>query len=251
MQITAPYGYGEVVPLQKNHKVLMPAGTTPIFCRTLNALAVSFSEFAAAARDYPIVFVSSDGGGSFAPLLVLGLADGCNLFVNAAGDWDPGVYLPAFVRRYPFCISKVYVDGKPRGERVICVAKAYLDEGGFALFDTEGRPTERWQAAERLIADYEADLDRTAQMCAALARLQILAPFSMQVVEDSRPATRLAGMFRVDEAKLAALRPAAHKALVTKGMMGRVYAHLHSLQNFSRLYARECALRAPPAARRG
>lgn len=252
MQITAPYGYGEIVPLQKSHRVLMPTGTTPIFCRTLNALAVSFSEFAVAARDYPIVLISSDNGKSFAPVIVLGLADGSNLFVSAAGDWDPGVYLPAFVRRYPFCISKIYVDGEPRGDRVMCVAKAYIDDGGVALFDAGGRPTERWQAAERLVAEYEADLDRTAQMSAALARLQILAPFSMQVVEDNRPATRLAGMYRVDEAKLAELKPAAHKALVTKGLMSRIYAHLHSLENFSRLYARERALRSPPRpARRG
>jgi hypothetical protein len=50
MQITAPYGYDEIVPLQKTHRVLLPAGTTPAFCRRLNALAVSVAEFTAAAR---------------------------------------------------------------------------------------------------------------------------------------------------------------------------------------------------------
>lgn len=252
MQISAPYGYDEIAPLNKQHKVLLPAGGTPAFCRALNALALSYSEFAVAARDYPIVFATRDEGKSYSPVIVLGLADRSNLFVNAAGDWDPGAYLPAFVRRYPFCISKLYTDGKPGSERIVCVAKAYLDEGGVALFDARGAATSRWQAIERLLAEYEADLDRTADLCAALARLGILEPFSMQVVEDNRASVRLAGMHRVDEAKLTALKPAAHKALVAKGFMSRIYAHLHSLENFARLYAREQAARpAPVSARPG
>jgi hypothetical protein len=243
MKITAPYGYDEIVPLRKEHRVLMPAGNTPALCRTLNALAVSFAEIGVAGRDYPIVFATGDRGRTYAPVAVLGLARGANLFVSAAGDWDPSAYLPAFVRRYPFCISKLYVDGKPSSERVVCVAKAYIDGGGVALFDARGEATARWKNVERLLTDYEADLDRTAQLCAAIARLKLLEPFSMDVVENSRRATRLAGMFRVDENKLAALAPARLKVLATKGFLAPIYAHLQSLGNFSRLYEREKAAR--------
>ena len=238
MKITAPFGYGEIVPLEKAHRVLMPAGTTPDFCRALNALAISYAEFVVAARDYPIVFASADRGRTYAPVVVLGLAEGQNLFIHQSGEWDNTVYLPAFVRRYPFCLSKLYVDGEPRGERVVCVARAYLDAGGVALFDAAGAPTPRWQAAERLLAGFESDLDLTAQMCAALARMQLFQPFTMQVMRDERPALRLAGMHRVDEARLRDLKPASHKALVAKGYMSRIYAHLHSLENFARLYER-------------
>src|SRR4051812_12239854 len=141
MKITAPYGYDEIVPLQKTHRVLMPAGATPAFCRALNALAISLAEFTVAARDYPIVFATLDGGASFAPAIVLGLQQNANLFIDAAGAWDRAAYYPAFVRRYPFCISKLYVDGEPKSNRVVCVASAYIDPGGLALFDDEGRPT--------------------------------------------------------------------------------------------------------------
>ena len=54
----------------------------------------------------------------------------------------------------------------------------------------------------------------------------------------------MGGMYRVDEPRLRELRPASHKALVSKGYMGSIYAHLHSLENFSQLYARQ--LRAQP-----
>jgi len=251
MKITAPFGYDDIVPLEKQHRVLMSAGTTPAFCRALNALAISFSEFTAASRDYPIVFTTLDGGRSFAPVIVLGLAEGTNLFLDASGEWDPSAYLPAFVRRYPFCVSKIYVDGEARGDSVVCVAKSHVDANGVALFDAQGRPTERWSGMERLLAQYEADLDRTAQMCSALARLELLVPFTMQVVEDNRPGVRMAGMYRVDEARLKDLRPASLKVLVDKDFMGRIYAHLHSLGNFSRLHARQVAAQPGRTVRRG
>jgi hypothetical protein len=236
MQTTPPYGYDEIVPLRKEHRVRFSEDATPAFARKLNALAISLAEFTAAARDYPVVFASLDQGRSFAPLIVLGLEQGVNLFVGPGGDWERGAYYPAFVRRYPFCISKLYVDGRAQSERVVCVARSQLDDAGIALFDAAGNPSPRWAALERLLADYEADLDRTAQMCAALARFQLFEPFTMQHGE-----INLAGVHWVSEAKLRDLKAATLKLLVNKGHMGAIYAHLHSLQNFSRLVDRRAA----------
>jgi hypothetical protein len=243
VKITAPYGYDEIVPLQKAHRVLKAAGTTPAFCRNLNAIALSLAEFTIAARDYPIVFASLDGAKTFAPVALLGLEPGRNLFIDAAGQWSRDAYVPAYVRRYPFCISKLYVDGEPRGERVVCVAAAWVDAGGIELFDAQGRPTSEWLATERLLAEYEADLDRTAQMSAALARMQLLEPFTVERMGGAQPDLRLSGMYRVAEAKLKDLKPASHKALAEKGFTGLLHAHLHSLDNFSRLAARSAPLR--------
>jgi hypothetical protein len=239
MKITAPFGYDEIVPLRKEHRVLLPEGSTPAFARKLNALAISLAEFTTAARDYPIVFASLDEGKTYAPVIVLGLEAGVNLFVNDAGEWDKRVYFPAFVRRYPFCISKLYVDGEASSDRVVCIATSYIDPAGVALFEANGDATPRWKALERLLSEYEADLDRTAQMCASLSRLQLLEPFTMQVVTKDRPDFRLAGMHRVSEARLKDLKPASHKVLVSKGFMGLIYAHLHSIENFSRLVERQ------------
>lgn len=254
MQITAPFGYGEIIPLERGHKVLLPkvgagAGSaTPEFCRRLNAMAISFSEFILAGRDYPIVFSTPDAGQTFAPLVVLGLANEQNLFVNNEGEWAVDTYIPAFVRRYPFCISKVYVDGTPQSEKVVCIDRAYVDESGVALFDAAGAPLPVWREREKLLAEYEADLDLTAQMCAIFAKLDLFAPFTMQVTEGGKQALSLQGMHRIDEAKFLSLKAANHKALVEKGLMGRIYAHLFSLANFARLYDR--AVRQLPQRKR-
>jgi len=224
-QARAPIGYESVVPLQKKHRVLLPGGATPEFCRKINALALSAAEFVAAGRDYPIVFASADGGGSFAPVAVLGFAANSNLFVDAAGEWERGCYVPAYVRRFPFCLS---------GE-VVCVVKSYIDRGGIALHDKAGKPTAQWRPIEALISNYRTDLAGTASFCTALQRLGLLESF---VAEVKDPGVKVAGMARVSEARLRALPPIQLKALAEKGWLGLIYAHLHSLDGFLRLAER-------------
>ena len=49
----------------------------------------------------------------------------------------------------------------------------------------------------------------------------------------------LTGMYRVEEKKLAVLNAAQLKNLMKKGVMGRIFAHLISLDNFGRLLDRK------------
>jgi hypothetical protein len=246
LRITPPFGYNELHALQKTDRVLLPQGATPNFCRGVNALAVSWGEFVSAARDYPIVFASSDAQ-SYSPVAIVGLADGQNLFITGQGEWEAGSYIPAFVRRYPFCIAKVMVEGKQRDERLVCVEQGYLDKQGVALYDAAGKPTAQWASYERLLQDYEGDLDLTAQMCSVLAKLGLFSPFQFQVMQGKSASFTMKGMHRIDEKKLAELKPASHKALLAKGLMSKIYAHIHSLENFARLYSRALARSAQEA----
>ena len=52
-------------------------------------------------------------------------------------------------------------------------------------------------------------------------------------------ALNLAGMYRIEEKKLEFLNAAQHRNLFRKGIMGRIYAHLLSMDNFGRLMARK------------
>jgi hypothetical protein len=248
LSISPPFGYSELAPLQKTDRVLIPHGATPEFCRAVNALALSAGEFVAAARDYPIAFASNDAG-VYTPVAILGLADRQNLFVNERGEWLPESYVPAFVRRYPFCIARV-ASGDKANERLVCVEKAYLDKQGIALYDDAGQPSATWQNLERLLEQYENDLELTTQMCAMLDKLGLFSPFQFQVMQGATPAFTMKGMHRIDEKKLGELKPASHKALVTKGLMSRIYAHIHSLENFGRLYTRALARAAEDARRK-
>jgi hypothetical protein len=242
MQISPPFGFQDIVPLHKSHGVKLPDGNAlPAFVQTTNAMPISYAEFAPVCHDYPIVFVSSDQGKTFAAVAVLGLANGENLFV-ANGSWEPNVYVPAYVRRYPFCMARVTLENQEQANRLICIEKAYVADGGEKLFDAKGEPTERWKGIEQLLKEYEADLERTREMCAILADYQLLEPFTMQATPNGGAPMNLSGMFRVQESKLEHLNAAQHKNLYKKGMVGRIYAHLLSLANFGRLLNRRAQM---------
>ena len=240
MQISAPFGYTEITPFLKNHKVaLLDPGVLPSFTQQLNAIPVSYTEFNVAHRDFPLVFSSGDDGKSFAPVAVLGLEAMENLFVLNDG-WAPGVYVPAYVRRYPFCMARVTLDNIEQAERLICVEKDHIaDTGGVMMFDDKQEPLPRWKEVEKLLEEYEADLERTKEMCGILADYGLLEPFTMQATMNAGGSMHLTGMFRVDEKKLEFLNASQHKNLIKKGVMSKIYIHLLSLDNFGRLLDRK------------
>ena len=242
MQIVPPFGYREVVPFQKTHRVRLPGiRETPEFIRRGNAMPISHTEFLLVARDYPIVFATNDQGKSFAAVAVLGMSTE-NLFFSEAG-WAGQVYVPAYVRRYPFCMARVRRGKSAQPDHLICVEKAFLDdERGEALFDAKGAPSEKWALIERLLSEYEADLERTREMCAILADYGVLEPFTMQATlskEKGGGSLQLGGMHRVNEKSLENLNAAQLKNLMRKGLLARTYLHLASLENFSRLLERK------------
>jgi hypothetical protein len=248
MQINPPFGFKEIVPLYKNQKVRLPAaGELPEFVRATNAVPVSYTEFGVAHRDYPLVFTSTDEGQTFSPVAVLGVAGSENLFL-ADGGWDNAVYMPAYIRRYPFCMARVTLDKVEQADRLICIEKTFVSDSGERMFGDDGAPMERWQPIEKLLNEYEADLERTREMCSILADYALLEPFTIQATLKAGGSMNLGGMYRVEEKKLEFLNAAQHKNLIKKGIMGRIYAHLLSLDNFGRLLAKKNTAAAKAAA---
>ena len=244
MQIAPPFGYKEVVPFLKTHKVrLLAPGEVPEFAQRGNAIPISHTEFQPVARHYPIVFTSGDGKSDFAPVAVLGLGAGENLFC-VDGRWAPGVYVPAYARRYPFCMARVKLNNAEQKDRLICIEKSNVVDEGEALFDGQGAPSEKWRGLERLLGEYEADLERSREMCSILSDYGLLEPFTLQATPKAEGAKRLqmTGLYRVAEKKIEDLNSAQLKNLVRKGILPRVYMHLLSLENFARLLDRKAGL---------
>jgi hypothetical protein len=242
MQISPPFGYKELVPLNRSQKVrLLTPGEVPEFARTLNAIPISYTEFSPVARDYPIVFTSGDKGASYAPVAVLGLTQGENLYFRD-GAWAKGVYIPAYARRFPFCMAKVRLNEVEQQNRLICVEKSHMDDAGELMFDDKGAPLAKWKEIEKLLTEYEVDLERSREMCSILSDYGLLEPFAAQAKFAKGGAAQLTGMHRAAENKIEHLNASQIKNLAKKGVLSRVYAHLLSLDNFSRLLDRKAAL---------
>jgi len=248
MDITPPYAYSEIVPLTKEHRVLVPqARKIPPAFRPVNALPVSLVEFNLIARDYPIVFVTGDQGNTFVTMAVLGLEPQQNLFLLADNTWDRRAYLPAYVRRYPFCMATITQDGKVREDRLVCVEKKALKDKGDALFDDKGEPLPQWVEQQKLLTEFEADLIRTNEFAAEMKTLGLLEQFTMQAQPNEGAPIQVTGMFRVVEQKVNELDAETLKSLATRGLLGRIYQHVASLDNFLRLLDRRAGLAKKPS----
>ena len=251
MQISPPFGHQEIVPFLKTHKVrLLGQAEAPAFARSGNAIPISSTEFQPVARHYPIVFTADSRGKVYAPVAVTGLAAGENLFVSG-GAWLPGTYIPAYARRYPFCMARVSVNKMAQKNRLICVEKSFIDERGEPMFDAKGEPSAKWKELERLLGEYEADLERSREMSDILADYGLLEPFSMQASFKDKevPPLQVVGMHRVADKKLEDLNAAQLKNLLRKGILARIYIHLLSLENFGPLMDRKALLKqGAPAA---
>src|SRR6185369_16031943 len=81
---------------------------------------------------------------------------------------------------YPFCMAKVTLDNVEQKERLVCVEKSYIDDAGESMFDTSGQPNEKWKEIEKLLSEYEVDLERSREMCGILGDYGLLEPFTMQ-----------------------------------------------------------------------
>jgi hypothetical protein len=242
MDITPPYGYQEVVPLTKEHRVLLPeTGVLPEVFRSMMVIPLSYSEFTVAGHDYPLIFVSGDQGKSAAAMAVVGLEQQQNLFATAAHTWDTDHYVPAYVRRYPYCMTRVNVAGAEQAERIVCVEKHALSDQGNALHDANGDALPAWENIRKFLFEFETDLARTEAMCRMIIELGLLEPFTLQARPEQGEPLSLSGMYRVQEQKLTELAADKLKELVQNGVLPRLYAHLMSMSNFNRLLARRAA----------
>ena len=206
------------------------------FARHTNSILLAASEIGEAARDYPVVFVAG-AGDTFTLAALLGLRDGENLFVDAAGKWDSCAYVPAFARRYPFVLAE---GGAGDTELTVCIDEAsdrLGEHAGEPLFDANGMETALLQSATEFLTLFHREMQQTALFAKALFDAGLLVPKTIEIVSGERHHL-LDGLFVVDREQLAALDDARVLELTRNGAMYAIHAHLVSLGQVERLAQR-------------
>lgn len=237
LKMTAPPGYNTVVPLDKKvHAGLgLPTENNFAWCSALNAVFLNAAEFSRASLDYPIAFARDEQNGEFMPIAVLGMKAKQNLFVSADGNWKEATYVPAYFRRFPFCIAEVPMPNGEAAQRMICVQEDRLIKSQTPLFGNDGEPTAAWPPILKLLEAIEGARQQTRVLIRRLEALELLTPFDAIAVPRNGEQLRLKGMFRVDEQKLEAIPGKDVRTMMKRGELRAVYAHLVSLENFGRL----------------
>ncbi len=242
-----PLYYNSLVPLSS--QVHGKFGLTPreghAFASAVHAIPLTVDEFALAHRHYPIVFgVGEDP----APLALVGLADGQNLFLNEKGEWQANTYIPAYVRRYPFMLAKLTPDAQQLSLVFDDTSGQIAEGSGDPLFDGD-QPSELTKNILSFCEQFEMSIARTRQFMDELKKLNLLmdAEVTVQNPAMDKPAV-FRGFRMVNEEKLRELRGDQSRKLVQSGMMGLVYAHMLSLSLIGELFGRASLEQAEAAA---
>jgi hypothetical protein len=241
-----PPMYGQLLPLDREaHKNLKLDTSKAVVSRLAgqNSVFLAAVEFPDACKEYPIVFVRAgdapDGGKpTIAPLAVLGLKQGSNLFVD--GDQWTGGYVPAYIRRYPFAMARL--DGNAANLAVCYDSEwaAFNDSTGEALF-TDGQPSEFLLNAKTFLENFEQEAERTRLICNLLVEMDLLQDMRFEATLPGGEKLDVEGFLALDEKKYAELPDDKVLQLHRNGLIAMIEMHRLSLMNMNKLAARYAA----------
>ena len=182
----------------------------------------------------------------------MGLNEGVNVFVDDEGKPHNPVYVPAYVRRYPYLLARL----DPNAEELsLCFDPTSdlvgeFDEGN-ALFEDE-KPTEALTAILKFCEEFEIAAQRTNAFVKELKEMDLLidGEVTIQPSDAAQPFV-YRGFRMVDEEKLRELRGDQLRKINQNGILPLIMAHLFSLPLIREIFGRQMEQGKVPQAARG
>jgi len=239
--------YEKAVPVsfQRHAGWSVKSGANYAFAKNTNSVPLTALEFPNAAQEYAIVFAGT--GDVIIPVVILGVMDNQNLYVDDAGKWS-AKYIPAFVRRYPF----VFSTADSGANFTLCMDEDFpgCNQSGVGerLFDAEGERTQYLRTVLNFLSEYQAHFKRTQLFCGKLKELGLLEPMQAQFTLPSGRKSSLTGFLAINREKLRALPGDTLAELSKTGELELMYTHLQSMRNFAEMLNRATAASEGPEA---
>jgi hypothetical protein len=234
-----PVFYNNLAPLSSSlHSGFKVRGadSAPHFAKA-NAIPLTIDEFITAQRHFPIVFSTGD---TPVPLGLMGLNDGVNVFVDDNGVPHNPVYIPAYVRRYPYLLARLDQSAE---ELSLCYdpSSDLIGENveGEALFDGD-KPSPVLNGILKFCEDFEIAAQRTSAFIKELGELDLLIDGEVTIQPQDAPQPFLYRGFRmVDEEKFRDLNGDVLRKINQNGILPLITAHLFSLPLIREIFGRQ------------
>lgn len=236
-----PILYNDLVPLSSTEHAGWKTQTMngAPFLKTVHAVPVTVDEFVSVQRFYPIIFADAANP---VPLALMGLNEGVNVFVGDDGMFSQPVYVPAYIRRYPFMLAQL--GGNPQ-ELSLCFdpssGMVKPDGDAAALFE-DGQPSEATKNILQFCEQFEQSAQRTGAFVQELQEMELLMDGEVTITPEgaSQPSV-YRGFKMVNEEKLRELRGDQLRKMNQNGMLVLIMAHLFSLDIMRDIFARQAA----------
>ncbi len=191
---------------------------------------------------YPIVFQKAADVTPFQPIAMLGFETGQNLFLGPQG-WDAHI-LPMAIERQPFLIGR---DGEELLVHVDMDSPRVSSTEGEAVFLAQGGASEFLERMNSLLLAIHEGVRRMPAFVNALLEHELLESFVLDAELPDGSQSLLAGLYTINEERLARLSGAALEALSRAGHLMPIYMAVASLSNFRDLIERQGRRRAAQA----
>jgi hypothetical protein len=208
------------------------------FAKVGHAIPLTVGEFPLAAVTGPIIFVGDDK----LPIAVMGLNAGENMFLRDDGLFEPGVYVPAYIRRYPF----VFANDDAAQKMVLCIDRAaeFVVEKNpdQPFFESDGTPSAYTKNCIEFCNNFEMERQRTMSFVQLLKDLDLFESKTSSFTPANPDGSagepqKIAEYFGVSEEKLNKLPADKYIELRDNGALAQIHAHLISLVGWDRLVA--------------
>ena len=210
-----------------------------------HAIPLTVEEFPQAQRHFPIIFASGDNP---VPLALMGLNEGVNVFVNDDGKIDTPIYLPAYIRRYPFLLAKLTPDTQ---ELSLCFDPTSDMVGDFSegepLF-VDNQPSEGTKNALNFCESFEQAGQKTAAFIEELTKHELLMEGEVAIQQEGVEQPFVyRGFQMINQEKLREVRGDVLRGWNQSGLLALIFAHLFSLDLMREIFGRQQALGKGPA----
>ncbi|MFN3470113.1 MAG: SapC family protein [Novosphingobium sp.] len=245
-QANLPMFYNDLMPLNSRDHATWKARNADAapWLVGQHAIPLTAEEFPQAARHYPIIFASGDNP---VPLALMGLNEGVNVFVDEAGKVTQPIYIPAYVRRYPFLLAKL----NPSSEELsLCFdpTSGLLGESveGVDLF-ADGQPSEATKSALGFCEQFEQAGQRTQAFIDELKKHDLLMEGEVAIQQEGHDQPFVyRGFQMVNQDKLREVRGDVLRGWAQSGLLPLLYAHLFSLELISQIFGAQVQLGKGP-----
>lgn len=227
------YSQPELLNPEVHGKLGLNRPTRPFeFARKAISIPLTLAELPTAQQHYPIVFSDMDNA---IPLAVVGLSGSENLFVDDAGHWADGCYVPAYARCYPFALASMQGDQQAV---VIDRAAEMIGENPEHPFFEGSAVTQHTQNLINFCGQLDFERHKTKVFGKKLMELGILAGQQVMDKTTDGEERQIATYVGVDAKKLAELDAAVIKEMTTNGYIAGVFAQLFSMNNWQHIAQR-------------
>ncbi|NNC52007.1 MAG: SapC family protein [Erythrobacter sp.] len=235
-----PLFFNDLMPLNsKDHKNFRTRSVDSApWLSKAHAIPLTVDEFVQSQRHFPIVFSSGDNP---LPLALMGLNEGVNTFVDDDGKVTEAVYIPAYVRRYPFMLAKLQQDATDLSLMFDPTTDAVgeFDEGE-RLFDDEGNTTDATKRVLEFCQHFEQAAQRTQAFLTELKDNGLLMDGEVAIQREGEEQPFLYRGFKmVDQEKLRELSDEKITEWHKNGILMLVHAHIYSLELMRTIFARQ------------